>query len=68
LAVAALAIAVASVGLFALPTLMNRAMNREIAANKLADVTVTVKPLPLSQAIRGSLRRSRRRLCARPHA
>ena len=48
--VAALAIAVASIGLFALPTLMNRAMNREIAANKLADVTVTVKPLPLTAA------------------
>jgi putative ABC transport system permease protein len=48
--VAALAIAVASVGLFALPTLMNRAMNREIAANKLADVTVTVNPLPLTAA------------------
>jgi putative ABC transport system permease protein len=48
--VAALAIAVASVGLFALPTLMNRAMNREIAANKLADVTMTVKPLPLTAA------------------
>ena len=47
-AVAALAIAVASVGLFALPTLMNRAMNGEIASNKLADVTVTVKPLPLT--------------------
>jgi len=49
-AVAALAIAVASVGLFALPTLMNRTMNREIASNKLADVTVTVKPLPLTAA------------------
>jgi putative ABC transport system permease protein len=48
--VAALAIAVASIGLFALPTVMNRAMNREIAANKLADVTITVKPLPLSAA------------------
>ena len=48
--VAALAIAVASVGLFALPTLMSRAMNGEIAANKLADVTVTVKPLPLTAA------------------
>ncbi len=47
-AVAALALAVASVGLFALPTLMSRAMNREIAANKLADVTLTVKPLPLT--------------------
>ena len=49
-AVAALALAVASVGLFALPTLMSRAMNREIAANKLADVTITVKPLPLTVA------------------
>jgi putative ABC transport system permease protein len=48
--IAALAIAVASVGLFAVPTLMNRAMNGEIAANKLADVTITVKPLPLSVA------------------
>ena len=48
--VAALAIAVASIGLFALPTLMNRAMNKEIAANKLADVTLTVNPLPLSSA------------------
>jgi putative ABC transport system permease protein len=49
-AVAALALAVASVGLFALPTLMNRAMNGEIAANKLADVTITVKPLALTAA------------------
>ena len=47
-AVAALALAVASVGLFALPTLMSRAMNREIAANKLAEVTLTVNPLPLT--------------------
>ncbi|MGO9899480.1 MAG: FtsX-like permease family protein [Solirubrobacteraceae bacterium] len=47
-AVAALALAVASVGLFALPTLMSSAMNREIAASKLADVTITVKPLPLT--------------------
>jgi putative ABC transport system permease protein len=49
-AVAALALAVASVGLFALPALMSRAMNREIVANELADVTVTVKPLPLNAA------------------
>ena len=49
-AIAALAIAIASVGLFALPTLMNRAMNGEIAANKLADVTLAVKPLPLTAA------------------
>jgi len=44
----ALALAVASVGLFALPTLMSRAMNRELAANKLADVTLTVNPLKLT--------------------
>jgi putative ABC transport system permease protein len=48
LAIAALAIAVASLGLFALPTLMNRTMNGEITANKLADMTMTVKPLPLT--------------------
>ena len=54
--VAALALAVASVSLFAVPTLMDRAMNREIAANKLADVTVTVKPLPLTAAQVGALR------------
>jgi putative ABC transport system permease protein len=56
-AVAALAIAVASVGLFALPTLMNRAMNGEIAANQLADVTIAVKPLPLTAAQVRALRR-----------
>jgi putative ABC transport system permease protein len=56
-AVAALALAVASVGLFALPTLMDRAMNREIAANKLADVTLTVKPLPLTATQRQALGR-----------
>ena len=49
-AVAALALAVASLGLFALPTLMSRAMNREIAADKLADVTITLKPLALTGA------------------
>jgi putative ABC transport system permease protein len=54
--VATLALAVASVGLFALPTLMSRAMNGEIAANKLADVTITVKPLPLTAAQVQSLR------------
>jgi putative ABC transport system permease protein len=53
--VAALALAVASVSLFALPTLMSRAMNREIAANKLADVTVMVKPLPLTASQNAAL-------------
>jgi putative ABC transport system permease protein len=49
-AIVALALAVASVGVFAVPALMSRAMNREIAANKLADLTVTVNPLPLTTA------------------
>ena len=40
-----LALAVASVGLFAVPALMQQAMDREIAANRLADVTLTTKPL-----------------------
>jgi putative ABC transport system permease protein len=56
LVVAALALAVASVGLFALPTLMDRAMNREIAANQLADVTMSVNPLPLTPAQLQALR------------
>ncbi len=49
-AVATLALAVASVAIFALPTLMTRAMNREIAANRLPDVTITIKPLALTGA------------------
>ena len=50
LVVVALALAVASVGIFAVPSLMSRAMNREIAANKLADLALTVRPLPLTAA------------------
>ena len=48
--IGALALAVASVGLLALPTLMSRAMDGEIAANKLANVTITVRPLALTAA------------------
>ncbi len=43
-----LALAVASVGLFAVPGLMQQSMDREIAANRLADVTLQTKPLVLS--------------------
>src|SRR5215203_934276 len=42
-----LALAVASVGIFAVPEVMQQAMDREVAANHLADVTVTMKPLAL---------------------
>jgi putative ABC transport system permease protein len=43
-----LALAVASVGIFAVPGLMQQAMNREITTNKLADLTLQTKPLVLS--------------------
>jgi putative ABC transport system permease protein len=42
-----LALAVASIGIFAVPAVMQQAMDREVAANHLADVTVTMKPLAL---------------------
>ncbi len=42
-----LALAVASVGILAVPTLMQRAMDREAAANRLPDVTVSMTPLEL---------------------
>ena len=45
-----LALAVASVGIFAVPGLMQQSMDREIAANKLADLTLQTKPLMLSDA------------------
>jgi putative ABC transport system permease protein len=45
-----LALAVASVGIFAVPGLMQQAMDREITANKLADLTLQTKPLVLSDA------------------
>jgi putative ABC transport system permease protein len=48
--VTALALAVASVGVFALPGLMDRQMQTEVAANRLADLTVATPPLALSDA------------------
>ncbi len=47
LSVLTLAIAVGSVGLFAVPALMDRLMRDEVAANRLADLTVVTRPLPL---------------------
>jgi putative ABC transport system permease protein len=52
-----LALAVASVGLFAVPPVMERAMDREVAANRLPDVTVSMPPLQLSDAQLASLAR-----------
>jgi putative ABC transport system permease protein len=45
-----LSIAVAGVGIFAIPSLMNTAMQKEVQANKLPDVTLSMKPLHLSPA------------------
>jgi putative ABC transport system permease protein len=50
LAVLTLSLAVASIGIFAVPALMSKAMEREITRNRLADVTVTFRPLALSDA------------------
>jgi len=48
--VATLALAVAGIGLFALPTLMNRSMNTTVAANQLPGLTVSTRPLVLDPA------------------
>ena len=45
-----LAIAVASIGIFAVPSLLQQAMDREIASTRLADLTVTMNPLVMSDA------------------
>ena len=45
-----LAIAVASIGIFAVPSLLQQAMDREIASTRLADLTVTMNPLVISDA------------------
>ncbi len=49
-AVATLALAVAGIGLFATPALMNRAMSAQVAADRLPDLTVSTPPLVLDQA------------------
>ena len=52
-----LALAVASIGLFAVPAVMEQAMDREVAANRLADVTLTMKPLRLTARELAALQR-----------
>jgi putative ABC transport system permease protein len=49
-AVATLALAVMGIGLFATPTLMNRTMSAEVAADRLPDLTISTRPLVLDQA------------------
>jgi putative ABC transport system permease protein len=49
-AVLTLAIAVASVGIFAAPPLMDKAMQDEVRASRLADLTLQTKPLVVTPA------------------
>ena len=46
-----LSLAVASVGLFAVPSVMQQAMEREVIANKSADVSVSFEPLKLGDGV-----------------
>jgi hypothetical protein len=46
--VATLALAVGSMSFFALPTLIDRAMQDEVRAGRLADVTLSLRPLELT--------------------
>ena len=55
-AVATLALAVASIGFFAMPALMDRSMQAEVASGKLADLTVSTRPLVLDDARLGGAR------------
>lgn len=45
-----LAIAVASISFFAIPTLIDRAMQDEVRAGRLADVTMDMRPVELTGA------------------
>src|SRR3954471_10573079 len=45
-----LALAVASVGIMAVSPLMGQSMKHEVTATRLSDLTVSMKPLKLSQA------------------
>ena len=56
-AVLTLAIAVASIGIFAVSPLMDRAMQGEVQASRLADLTLQTKPLVVTPAQLAELRR-----------
>lgn len=56
-AIATLAIAIASVGIFALPPLADRGMRHEVATTRLADLTVSMRPLVLGPGRLAALER-----------
>ena len=49
-AVATLALAVASIAFFAIPTLVDRAMQEDVRSGRLADLTLTMRPVQLTSA------------------
>ena len=55
LSVVTLALAIGSIGLFALPALMNRAMHAAVRADRLPDLTLYTRPLRLDGAQLASL-------------
>jgi putative ABC transport system permease protein len=55
LSVVTLALAIGSIGLFALPALMNRAMQAAVRADRLPDLTLYTRPLTLDGAELASL-------------
>jgi putative ABC transport system permease protein len=50
-----LALAVASISIFAVPNLIDRSMQSEVRAERLANLTVSTRPLPLSASQLASL-------------
>jgi putative ABC transport system permease protein len=56
LTVLTLSIAVASVGILAIPSLMDTAMRKEVQANRLPDLTLSLRPLALTPAQLAGLR------------
>ena len=67
-AASTLALAVASIGLFALPALMDRSMRGEVAAGLLPDVTVRTSPLVLDDARLAKLGSLPNVLAVEPHS
>ncbi|HET9325015.1 MAG TPA: FtsX-like permease family protein [Gaiellaceae bacterium] len=54
-AVATLALAVASISFFAVPTLIDQTMQQEVRTGQLADLSVGMRPMPLTAAQLASL-------------
>lgn len=67
-AVATLALAVASIGIFAMPAILDRSMQAEVAAGKLPDVTLFTSPIALDGAQLSALEAVPNVRAVEPHA